>query len=115
MSMPVSISASIGHPRFFGASPLDKNIGTTMDMFKMVVAKVQVICWSLKLAATMARGWKGLTVTNFPIKATSIWACFGILSGPVWLVSDTFMYPELCRAVSVLHRRVGACIRGPST
>jgi hypothetical protein len=41
-------------------------------MFKVVVAKESRQYAGLELAATEAKPWRGLTVTNFSIKTTSI-------------------------------------------
>ena len=60
----------LGHSVSFGTNPLDVNIATGMDMFKMVYEGSGDIPWTGS-AATGARGWKGLTVTNLPIKTTS--------------------------------------------
>ena len=48
-----------------GVSPLDVEIDTGMDMFKMVGANAFKRHAGLKLAATEAKRWRNLTVTSF--------------------------------------------------
>ena len=49
-----------------GASPLDVEIDTGMDMFKMVDTTAFSQYAGLELAAKEAKRWRTLTVTNFP-------------------------------------------------
>ena len=49
-----------------GVSPLDVEIDTSMDMFKMVDTAVFKKYAGLEMAAKEAKRWRNLTVTNFP-------------------------------------------------